>query len=208
MKEEDPMTPPNEKPKHTGSWEECRPPRRNRIHWTLDNQELLDQGAVVTAGLRNATVAGELIGWLRNRGTSTHNFRFAPVDFQTRGLGIRSSSLAAIRENDTNDVINVAGAYAFGMSTAEAVRANVESAQAVAEFAATLPNLRRLVHLSGYRVGGQEPATEPWSQSKRRNLYKRLGALSTTWPGSWPSCQRTTARRESPIGSWTTTHRH
>lgn len=146
--------------------------------WTT--KELLDQGAVVTAALRNAKAADELIDWFRDRGTSTHNFRVMPVDFQTSGLGIRGGSLAAIRVGDTCDVIDVAGAYAFGMSTTEAMRANVESAQAVAEFAASLPNLRRLVHLSGYRVGGQEPATEPWSDAKRHSLYKRLRAYEAS----------------------------
>jgi len=99
-----------------------------------------------------------------------------PVQFRASGLGLGTSFLDAIRDSGTCDVINAAGAQTFGMSTTEAVRANVESALAVAEFAATLPNLRRLVHLSGYRVGSQDQAAEPWSDDKRRRLYKELGA--------------------------------
>jgi dihydroflavonol-4-reductase len=146
--------------------------------WTV--KELLDQGATVTAALRNPDATRGLADWLRNHGTRTSNLRVMPVDFRAWRLGIGDSSLAAIGAGGTVDVINVAGAYAFGMSTTEAVRANVESAQAVAEFAATLPDLRRLVHLSGYRVGGQEPAAEPWSDAERARIYKRLGAYEAS----------------------------
>ncbi len=147
--------------------------------WTT--KELLDQGAAVTAALRNPTAADKLISWCQERGTQTHNLSIVHVDFTARGLGIRGKSLAAIRDNGTVDLINVAGAYAFGMSATEAMKANVETTQAVAEFAATLPNLRRLVHLSGYRVGGQEEAVyEPWSDAKRRRLYKGLGAYEAS----------------------------
>ncbi len=146
--------------------------------WTA--KELLDQGSVVTAALRNPAAATELTQWLWDHGTNTAGFRVIPVHFRASDLGIGNAFLSAIQDSRTCDVINVAGAYAFGMSTAEAVRANVESALAVAEFAATLPNLRRLVHLSGYRVGSQDQAAEPWSDDKRRRIYKELGAYEAS----------------------------
>lgn len=146
--------------------------------WTA--KELLDQGSAVTAAVRDLTAATELTQWLRDHGTNTTGFRVMPVRFRASGLGIGTSFLSAMQDSKTCDIINVAGAYAFGMSTAEAVRANVELALAVAEFAATLPNLRRLVHLSGYRVGSQDQAAEPWSDDKRRRIYKELGAYEAS----------------------------
>jgi nucleoside-diphosphate-sugar epimerase len=74
----------------------------------------------------------------------------------------------------------MAGAYAFGMTTDQARTANVDTARRVVKFAATLPRLLRLVHLSGYRVGGQDPATVPWSASRIATDYRRLGAYEAS----------------------------
>ncbi len=38
----------------------------------------------------------------------------------------------------------------------------------------------RLIHLSGYRVGGQKPASVPWPEQKRRQEYRRLGAYEAS----------------------------
>ena len=59
------------------------------------------------------------------------------------------------------------------MSADDARRANVDSVRAVVAFAARLPRLRRLVHVSGYRVGGQAPAL--WSDERRAAAYRALG---------------------------------
>ncbi|MHA7224283.1 SDR family oxidoreductase [Arthrobacter sp. RHLT1-20] len=143
-------------------------------------KELLDQGASVTAPLRDSKAAGTLEGWFRNHGTSTENLQFIPVDFHAKDLGINDRSLPFEGHKSPCDVINATGAYAFGMTKTEATRANVESAEAIVRFAARLPALRRLVHVSGYRVGGQDPTTLPWSHAKLRRLYSRLGAYEAS----------------------------
>lgn len=137
--------------------------------WTT--KEVLDLGASVTAPLRDPKAADELSGWFREHGTSIENLQFIPVDFHARDLGISDGSLSSVMQGAPGDVINVAGAYAFGMPNTEATRANVESAEAIVRLAARLPDLRRLVHLSGYRVGGQDPSPCP---GQTRN-----GAVST-----------------------------
>ncbi|WP_214327936.1 alpha/beta fold hydrolase [Nonomuraea sediminis] len=72
--------------------------------------------------------------------------------------------------DDVTEIYNCAGAYRFGMSMEEARRANVDSVRAIAAFAGRLPRLRRLVHVSGYRVGGKEPGADrglgPYEASK------------------------------------------
>jgi len=78
------------------------------------------------------------------------------------------------------EVYNMAGAYAFGMTTAQARAANVDTARRVVSFAATLPGLVRLVHLSGYRVGGQDPTTVPWTAQRVTDEYRRLGAYEAS----------------------------
>ncbi|MFI6602473.1 alpha/beta fold hydrolase [Nonomuraea sp. NPDC050536] len=72
--------------------------------------------------------------------------------------------------DDVTEIYNCAGAYRFGMSMEEARRANVDSVRAIASFAGRLPRLRRLVHVSGYRVGGKDPGADrglgPYEASK------------------------------------------
>ena len=50
----------------------------------------------------------------------------------------------------------------------------------MASLAATLPRLVRLVHLSGYRVGGQDPSSVPWSEARVASEYRRLGAYEAS----------------------------
>lgn len=76
------------------------------------------------------------------------------------------------------EVYNCSGAYRFGMPADEARRANVDGVRAIVAFAARLPRLRRLVHVSGYRVGGQDPAV--WSEERRRETYRALGAYEAS----------------------------
>ncbi|MGI5323853.1 alpha/beta fold hydrolase [Actinomadura nitritigenes] len=76
------------------------------------------------------------------------------------------------------EVYNCSGAYRFGMHADEARRANVDGVRAIVAFAARLPRLRRLVHVSGYRVGGQAPAV--WSEERRREAYRMLGAYEAS----------------------------
>ncbi len=135
-------------------------------------RELLHQGVTVTAAVRTEESFRRLADWL-----SRHDANGTPtqvlVDFSAGDLGLDPAS------DDfrfVTEIHNVAGAFAFGMNAADAYAANVTSAERVVRFAAKLPALTRLVHLSGYRVGGQDPAEVPWDDSRRAAEYKRLGA--------------------------------
>lgn len=66
------------------------------------------------------------------------------------------------------------------MSVDEARHANVDSVEVFVGSAARLPHLRRLVHVSGYRVGGQAPAWIPWSEGRRARTYRAVGAWAAS----------------------------
>jgi nucleoside-diphosphate-sugar epimerase len=74
----------------------------------------------------------------------------------------------------------MAGAYAFGMAIEEARTANVDLARRVVSLAAAMPGPTRLVHLSGYRVGGQDPGSVPWTAERIAREYRRLGAYEAS----------------------------
>ncbi|MFG2652596.1 alpha/beta fold hydrolase [Streptomyces sp. NPDC048436] len=100
--------------------------------------ELLGRGQRVAAAVRTDT----LTPWLISRSVDTGRLEIVTADI-TRPL----AGLPAAR-----DVYNTAGRYAFGLGVREARATNVTGALNVLEWAAALPGLRRLVHVSGYRV--------------------------------------------------------
>ncbi|WP_171171470.1 alpha/beta fold hydrolase [Streptomyces sp. I05A-00742] len=127
-------------------------------------------GVRVSAASRNHDAYQRLARWLRDHGHDD-----APADLR---VDFGEPSLIEGECDDITEVYNCAGAYRFGMPADEARRANVDSVRAVVAFAARLPRLRRLVHVSGYRVGGQDAA--PWSEERRRETYRALGAYEAS----------------------------
>ncbi|GAA3139931.1 hypothetical protein GCM10010486_02280 [Nonomuraea roseoviolacea subsp. carminata] len=137
--------------------------------------------ALGRAGVRVATAtrSGEsyrrLAAWLAG-----HGHHPAPADLRV-DFGVPTLTRDDVTAwDDVTEVYNCAGAYRFGMTAEEARRANVDGVRAVVAFAARLPRLRRLVHVSGYRVGGQDPALVPWSDERRRSVYRALGAYEAS----------------------------
>jgi nucleoside-diphosphate-sugar epimerase len=136
--------------------------------------ELLTRGVATTAVVRSTGSGVALRDWL-----DAHDVTAVPglleADFTRDGFGWAPAEVEHVTE-----VYNMAGAYAFGMTTEDARAANVDTARRVVSFAASLPRLVRLVHLSGYRVGGQDPASVPWSPARVRSEYRRLGAYEAS----------------------------
>ncbi|MDX3110470.1 alpha/beta fold hydrolase [Nonomuraea angiospora] len=127
-------------------------------------------GVRVSAATRSAESYRRLVLWL-----AEHGHGEAPADLR---VDFETPSLIHGDAADVTEIYNCAGAYRFGMPADEARRANVDSVRAIVAFAARLPRLRRLVHVSGYRVGGQDP--EPWSDERRRETYEALGAYEAS----------------------------
>ncbi|MEV4013785.1 alpha/beta fold hydrolase [Nonomuraea angiospora] len=127
-------------------------------------------GVRVSTANRSPKSYRRLVRWLEEHGHGE-----APADLR---VDFETPSLVRGDAADVTEIYNCAGAYRFGMPADEARRANVDSVRAIVAFAAGLPRLRRLVHVSGYRVGGQDP--EPWSDERRRETYEALGAYEAS----------------------------
>lgn len=162
-------------------------------------KELIEQGVSTTAAVRDAGSAGRLLDWLEQHGTAANRLNLITVNLATDGLGTDEGSFPAGDLAHVREVFNVAGAYAFGMTAEHARAANVDTSRRVVQFASQLPNLVRLVHLSGYRVGGQSSDSAPWSDSTRRAEYARLGAYEASKKESDAVVQATASELDVPL---------
>ncbi|MFI7704615.1 SDR family oxidoreductase [Nonomuraea sp. NPDC049480] len=137
--------------------------------------ELGRAGVRVSAASRSRESYRRLARWLADHG---HNA--APADLRVDFDAPSVVQGEPAGWEDVTEIYNCAGAYRFGMPADEARRANVDGVHAIVTFAARLTGLRRLVHVSGYRVGGQDPALIPWSDERRRKTYETLGAYEAS----------------------------
>ncbi|MDT0343980.1 alpha/beta fold hydrolase [Streptomyces litchfieldiae] len=118
--------------------------------------ELLGRGQRVAAAVRNDT----LTPWLTSRGVDTGQLVTVTADITRPPTELP----------EARDVYNAAARYAFGLGVREARATNVTGALNVLDWAAALPGLRRLVHISGYRVSAPEGSPD----------YARLGAYEAS----------------------------
>ena len=136
---------------------------------------LANAGAEVTAAVRTAESGERVQEWLNNHGAK-QPVRTMIVDFDAPEiLDGGQNDCASVTE-----IHNCAGLYRFGMTAKEARSANVGIVEKLIRFAKKLPMLQRVVHISGYRVGGQDPAMVPWNDAHRDALYKKLGAYEAS----------------------------
>ncbi|MDT0329014.1 SDR family oxidoreductase [Nocardiopsis lambiniae] len=140
-------------------------------------RELLIRGGPVAATVRGGRDEW-LRRWLRDHGADDTGLTTVSADIGRPGLGLSvadGESLARVR-----DVFNAAALYRFGMPVDEARAVNVTGAVNVLDRAASLPRLRRLVHVSGYRVGREPFPGFPLPTAASRDLYRRLGAYEAS----------------------------
>jgi nucleoside-diphosphate-sugar epimerase len=139
--------------------------------------ELLRRGRTVAVGLRGGPAREtELRRWLRDHGadgTALTGLTGVTVDITRPGLGLSPADDQALA--DVRDVHNLAARYAFGLSRAEARAANLDGAVHTLRWAAGRPRLRRLVHVSGYRVGRSATPVHPLPAADADRLYRALG---------------------------------
>ncbi|WP_446429091.1 alpha/beta fold hydrolase [Leucobacter sp. 1207-22] len=137
--------------------------------------QLAGAGASVTAAVRSVESGRKLSAWLANRGL-TAEIALAAVDFDGEEILAGGSA----KWQHITEIHNCAGVYRFGMTPHEARTANVGIVERVLDFAAGLSQLTRVVHISGYRVGGQDPASVPWSDDERQKRYAKLGSYEAS----------------------------
>ncbi|MEV0297530.1 alpha/beta fold hydrolase [Nocardia sp. NPDC050710] len=154
--------------------------------WTV--LHLLDGGRSVAAVIRephksHRSAAGrpmpsradELRAWLRDHGVAADRLTVVSGDF-TNGADLGLSPADHQRLTGVRDVFNTAGLYRFGLQRAEATAVNVDGALNVLYWAATLPGLHRLIHVSGYRVGSDPHTRYPLPEDELTELYRVKGA--------------------------------
>ncbi|MFD7983287.1 alpha/beta fold hydrolase [Kitasatospora indigofera] len=140
--------------------------------------ELLSSGHTVAAAVRGGKKRdGELRKWLGAHGADERGLLTVEADITRPGLGLSPTDDAHL--TTVRDVFNTAALYRFGLSRAEAHAANVDGALHALHWAATRPRLRRLVHISGYRVG-TGPAVFPPPPHEADERYARLGAYEAS----------------------------
>lgn len=136
---------------------------------------LAESGAKVTAAVRTVESGARVQRWLGTHGL-TRAVDIALVDFDAPEILPGGAAAFA----DVTEIHNCAGSFRFGMPAEEARSANVGIVEKLIDFAAELRHLQRLVHISGYRVGGQDPAAVPWSDEHRAAVYAKLGGYEAS----------------------------
>ncbi|MER6301645.1 SDR family oxidoreductase [Kitasatospora sp. NPDC001539] len=140
--------------------------------------ELLTRAEPVAAAVRDARRATDLRHWLREHGADTAPLTTVTADLTHPGLGLTPDDDARLTE--VRDVHNLAARYEFGLTRAQAEPPNVLGALHALHWSATRPRLRRLVHLSGYRVGRDADPRYPLEATTTADLYTRLGAYEAS----------------------------
>jgi nucleoside-diphosphate-sugar epimerase/pimeloyl-ACP methyl ester carboxylesterase len=148
--------------------------------WTV--LRLLEEGRTVAAIVRDpsrgrtgAGGEGELRTWLHGHGADAERLTVVAGDL-TGGPGLGLSAADDERLAGVRDVVNAAAIYRFGLRREEARTVNVEGALNVLRWAATRPGLRRLIHVSGYRVGLGPAERYPLPEAELAELYRGQGA--------------------------------
>ncbi|MER5356652.1 SDR family oxidoreductase [Kitasatospora sp. NPDC002551] len=141
--------------------------------------ELLGRGEPTAAAVRPGTGRDrELRRWLRAHGADDRPLTTVAADLTRPGLGLAPGDDARLAE--VRDVHNLAARFAFGLDRATAHAANVDGALTALHWAAARPRLRRLVHVSGYRVGRDPAPRHPLPPAETSALYARLGAYEAS----------------------------
>ncbi|MFB7469708.1 SDR family oxidoreductase [Kitasatospora sp. NPDC056184] len=141
--------------------------------------ELLGRGEPTAATVRpGAGRSDELRRWLRAHGVDDHPLTTVAADLTRPGLGLTPEDDARLAE--VRDIHNLAARYSFGLDRAAAHTANVDGALTALHWAAERPRLRRLVHVSGYRVGRDTAPRHPLPPAEADALYARLGAYEAS----------------------------
>ncbi|WP_058856862.1 alpha/beta fold hydrolase, partial [Nocardia jinanensis] len=119
---------------------------------------LLEQGHAVAAAVRPGS-AGRLLSWLDDRDLDRSRLTVLDCDITDPGLG----ALGEAQLDEVRDIYNCAARFSFGLDLATARAVNIDGAVRVLRWSADRPRLRRLVHITGYRVTVPESAEHDYA---------------------------------------------
>ncbi|WP_280433959.1 alpha/beta fold hydrolase [Nocardia carnea] len=108
---------------------------------------LLRRGHTVAAALRPGS-ADRLTTWLDEHGVARERLTVLDCDITDAGLG----EVARLDTAGIRDVYNCAARFTFGLEADPARAVNIDGALHILDWCGSLPELRRLVHITGYRV--------------------------------------------------------
>ncbi|MGW5387117.1 alpha/beta fold hydrolase [Nocardia sp. NPDC003963] len=108
---------------------------------------LLEQGRTVAAAVRPGSAA-RLHSWLDDHGHDRNRLTVLECDITDPGLG----AVGEAQLDEVRDIYNCAARFAFGLDPAVARAVNIDGAVHILRWSANRPRLRRLVHITGYRV--------------------------------------------------------
>ncbi len=121
--------------------------------------ELTRRGSTVTVLVRRANERrAEYLAWVANHGGRPEAVDFVEGDLALPGLGLSAADHA--RGATAHDFFHAGALMQFGMSEATARSANVEGTAALVELALESPNLRRFVHVGGFKIGDDASFTQ------------------------------------------------
>lgn len=119
---------------------------------------LLAQGGSVMAAVRPGSEQ-RLTTWLHAQAVDQTGLSVVSCDVTAKDLGLPTDLDAA----DVRDVYNCAARFAFGLGKDDAYAVNVTGALNVLDWAAALPGLRRVVHITGYRITVEDSAEQNYA---------------------------------------------
>ena len=134
--------------------------------------ELTRQGRGVAVLVRRAAEReAELRAWVAAHGGDAGRLVVLDGDLTRPGLGL-PGGLDTVR-----DVYNLGARFDFGLGREEARRVNVDGALEAVRWTAGLPEARRLVHISGYRVAAVDGRLDA---AELDALYRKAGAYEAS----------------------------
>ncbi|HEU0036027.1 MAG TPA: alpha/beta fold hydrolase [Kofleriaceae bacterium] len=147
--------------------------------------ELTRRGHVIAIVRRADERRDEYLAWVAQHGGSTERLTLVDGDLAAPELGLTDDAraqLAAVR-----DVFHAGALMQFRMSEQIARTANVDGTRALVELALASPQLRRFVHISGFKVGddvafhdlGLDPE-QPYERTAYDRLYRKLGGYEAS----------------------------
>ncbi|WP_280458087.1 alpha/beta fold hydrolase [Nocardia carnea] len=119
---------------------------------------LLNRGHTVAAALRPGS-ADRLTAWLDAQEVSRERLTVVDCDITDPELG----AIAGLDTTGIRDVYNCAARFTFGIDAADARAVNIDGALHILDWCTRLPALRRLIHITGYRVTVPESAEHDYA---------------------------------------------
>lgn len=147
--------------------------------------------------------AGELREWLIQHGVTQPRFTTVQGNLEQPDWGLGEADRRQLLEVD--GIFHLATRFAWGMTAADARRANVESLETLLALVDENPRLQRLVWVGGYMVGNPalQPVLAQLAQGRWQSPYRRLGAYEASKLESYVKLKAALAQRAIP---WTLVH--